>query len=140
MDWILLALAIALLALNWGIYTRLTDSHVLSKNLQLQVTGSGQERYLSKMFRNLISTASVFAVVIVVILIFLPIMYNMGRGWIRLSYLFTFFFTLAVLTTFAEMFLIQARGKFRLELLVRRAKIFNVLSAVFACGFLFNVF
>ena len=140
MDWILLALAIALLALNWGIYTRLTDSHELSKNLQLQVTGSGQERYLSKMFRNLISTASVFATVIVVILIFLPIMYNMGRGWIALPYLFTFLFTLATLTTFAEIFLISSKGKFRLELLVKRAKVFNTLGAITACGFLYNAF
>lgn len=140
MDWILLIMVIALLLLNWGIYTRLTDGSELSKNLQLHSYGSSQERYLSKMFKNLISTASVFAVVIVVILIFLPIMYNMGRGWIGFPYLFTFFFTLALLTTFAEMFLILARGKFRLQMLVKRAKVFNVLSAIFACGFLYNVF
>lgn len=140
MDWILLIMVIALLLLNWGIATRLTDSRELSKNLQLHSYGSNQERYLSKMFKNLISTASVFAVVIVVILIFLPIMYNMGRGWIGLPYLFTFFFTLATLTTFAEMFLIHSRGKFRLELLVKRAKVFNILSAIFASGFLYNVF
>lgn len=140
MDWILLIMAIALLLLNWGIYTRLTDSKELSKNLQLHPYGSSQERYFSKMFKNLISTASVFAVVIVVILIFLPIMYNMGRGWIGFPYLFTFFFTLALLVTFAEMFLIHARGKFRLELLVNRAKVFNVLNAIVVCGFFYNVF
>jgi hypothetical protein len=72
MDYFLVAMTIALLLLNWGIYTRLTDGVEVSKNIQLQLTGSSQDRYLIKVLKNLIATASAFAIIILVILVLLP--------------------------------------------------------------------
>lgn len=139
MDWILLALTTALLALNWGIYTRLNDGIEVSKNIQLQLRGSSRDRYLIKVLKNLVSTAAVFALMIIVILVVLPIMYNLGRGWVRLPYLFIFFFTSAVLIVIADLYWIGPHGAFRYELIVRRAKTFNIIAAVITCSlFLFT--
>jgi hypothetical protein len=108
MDYFLVAMTIALLLLNWGIYTRLTDGVEVSKNIQLQLTGSSQDRYLIKVLKNLIATASAFAIIILVILVLLPIMYNLGRGWVRLPYILVFFFTLAMVVNFAELYWVKA--------------------------------
>jgi hypothetical protein len=140
MDYFLVAMTIALLLLNWGIYTRLTDGVEVSKNIQLQLTGSSQDRYLIKVLKNLIATASAFAIIILVILVLLPIMYNLGRGWVRLPYILVFFFTLAMVVNFAELYCVGPHGAFRYELIVKRAKTFNVISATIACSFFLFAF
>lgn len=138
MDIILATLAASLLMLNWGIYTRLTDARVLAKSLQVQLTGSLQSRYLDRLYRNLISVSVLFVVVIVVILIFLPIMYKVKGGLWAVPLLW--FTQACLLVTFAEMFLINRAGWFRQELLLKRARVFNAISAALTLGIFCTAF
>lgn len=138
MDFILAALAGSLIALHWGIYTRLSDGKLLTKNLQVHAIGSPQARYLDKLFRNLIGASILFLTVIAVILVFIPIMYKVRGGLFALPVIWTM--VIAMFVTFVEMFAINRAGWFRMEMLVKRAMVLNVISTVATLGIFYNAF
>ena len=138
MDVILIGLAASLFALQWGIYTRLTDAKSLVKNLQVHAVGSPQARYLDRLFRNLIGVSILFVTVIGVILLFIAIMYKIHSGLLALPVIWTM--VIGILITFIEMFAINRAGWFRMEMLVKRAMTLNTLSAVATLGIVYNAF
>lgn len=139
MDFILIGLTLSLLALNWGIYTRLTDASGVVDSLEAQTLGSKQEVYLSKVLSNLIASSVLFTVVIVVIMIYLPVIYSIKGG--LLTYPFAYLPITLSFVNFAEMYLVsRPTARIKMSLMIKRAQYYNTALVILTTCYLYNAF
>lgn len=137
-DFILIILTVALLFLNWGIYTRLSDAKGMTKNLQLQLVGSKESVYLVRLYKNMIASSCLFIVVIIAILMFLPVMYRLANGLALLPIVLILNFILLVVL--GDQFVTARLLWRRSESYMSVAQTINGISALCTAMFLINAF